>query len=165
MANLLALDQSSRTTGFTVLKDGKPIKVSHFDCIGDDLGDRLVQIRSYIDNLIKQYNIDEVVFEDIQLQDINGNKETGIKTFKILAEVFGVVHEYLTENKIKFGIAQPIKWKAHFKIAGKGRTQEKKMAQDYALKNYGIKCTEDEADSLCIALYYNSLNNSFDWSN
>lgn len=164
MSKILALDQSSRTTGFTVLDDGKIEVVSHFECIGDDLGDRLVQLRTHIDELIQQYNIDEVVFEDIQLQDVNGNKETGIKTFKILAEAFGVVHEYLTENKIKFNVAQPIKWKAHFKIAGKGRTQEKKLAQAYVLKTYNIKCTEDEADSLCIALYHYNTTNVFDWS-
>lgn len=164
MPKLLALDQSSHTTGFTVLDNGKIVKVGHFECNGNDLGNRLVQLREKIENLIIQYEINEVVFEDIQLQDVNGNKETGIKTFKILAEVFGVVHEYLTEKNIKFSCVLPIKWKAHFKIAGKGRTQEKKMAQDYILKNYNIKCTEDEADSLCIALYHNDLNNQFDWS-
>lgn len=164
MANLLALDQSSRTTGFTVLKDGKIEVVSHFECIGDDLGDRLVQLRNNISSLISQYNINEVVFEDIQLQDVNGSKEKGIKTFKILAEAFGTVHEYLTEIKMPYAVAMPIKWKAHFKIAGKGRPQEKKMAQEYVLKQYGITCTEDEADSLCIALYHYNINNSFDWS-
>lgn len=164
MGNLLALDQSSRTTGYTILKNGKIEIVSHFECIGDDLGDRLEQLRKNIYQLIKTYNIDEVVFEDIQLQDINGNKETGIKTFKILAEAFGVVHELLTEMKIKYFIAQPIKWKAYFKIAGKGRAQEKKMAQTYALTKLGTKCTEDEADSLCIALYHYNTTNSFDWS-
>lgn len=164
VSKILALDQSSRTTGFTVLNNGKIEVVNHFECIGDDLGDRLVQLRTYIDELIHQYSIDEVVFEDIQLQDVNGNKETGIKTFKILAEAFGVVHEYLTEKKIKFSVAQPIKWKAHFKIAGKGRPQEKKLAQAYVLKECGIKCTEDEADSLCIALYYYNTTNVFDWS-
>ncbi len=164
MSKLLALDQSSHTTGYTVLDNGKIIKVSHFECIGDDLGSRLMQLRDKVDNLIKEYDIDEVVFEDIQLQDVNGNKETGIKTFKILAEAFGVIHELLTEKKIKYSTALPIKWKAHFKIAGKGRTQEKKMAQAYVLKNYDITCTEDEADSLCIALYHFDLSNTFDWS-
>jgi hypothetical protein len=48
-----------------VLEDGKIIKVDHFECIGDDLGDRLLQLRNYVLNLIKQYNINEVVFEDI----------------------------------------------------------------------------------------------------
>lgn len=164
MSKLLALDQSSHTTGYTVLNNGKIVKVSHFDCVGNDLGDRLYQLRNYINDLINEYDIDEVVFEDIQLQDVNGNKETGIKTFKILAETFGVVHELLTERKIKYSAVLPIKWKAHFKIAGKGRVQEKKMAQSYVEKNYKINCTEDEADSLCIALYQFDQTNSFDWS-
>lgn len=164
MSKLLALDQSSKTTGYTVLNNGKIVEVSHFTCTGDDLGARLVQLKKEIGKLIQKYEIDEVVFEDIQLQDVNGNKEVGIKTFKVLAETFGVVHEYLTANKIPYTAVQPIKWKAHFKIAGKGRAQEKKMTQEYVAKNYNIKCTEDEADSLCIALYYESLNNSFDWS-
>lgn len=164
MSKLLALDQSSHTTGYTVLDGGKIVRVDHFDCVGNDLGDRLVQLRNKIESLISEYNINEVVFEDIQLQDVNGNKETGIKTFKILAEVFGVIHELLTENGVKYATAQPIKWKAHFKIAGKGRAQEKKLAQAYVLKNYGITCTEDEADSLCIAMYYHDITNTFDWS-
>ena len=163
MANILALDQSSQTTGYAILSNGKIVKVSHFTCSGD-LGDRLVQLRDYIDNLVTEYNINEVVFEDIQLQDVNGNKETGIKTFKVLAEVFGVVHELLTERKIQSEAVLPIKWKAHFKIAGKGRAQEKKMSQAYALKQYGIQCTEDEADALCIAMYYYDINNAFDWA-
>lgn len=164
MANILALDQATHTTGYTILKDGKICKVSHFDCIGTDLGVRLEQLRNNIIKLINEYNIDEVVFEDIQLQDVNGSKEKGITTFKMLAEAFGVVHELLTELKIDYSIAQPIKWKAHFKIAGKGRAQEKKMSQAYALNTHGIKCTEDEADSLCIAMYHYNTTNDFDWS-
>lgn len=165
MANILALDQSSRTTGYTVLSNGKIIKVSHFTCTSNDLGDRLEDIRNKVLNLIKEYDIDKVVFEDIQLQDINGSREAGIKTFKILAEVFGVIHELLTEINMEYSVAMPIQWKAHFKIAGKGRAKEKKMTQDYVLKTFGIKCTEDEADSLCIAMYYyDSITNSFDWS-
>lgn len=164
MSKLLALDQASHTTGYTILDGNQIIKVGHFECVGADLGDRLVQLRNNIGKLIKEYNIDEVVFEDIQLQDVNGNKETGIKTFKILAEVYGVVYEYLTEIGIKNSSVLPIKWKAHFKIAGKGRPQEKKMSKAHVLKTYGIDCTEDEADSLCIAMWYRQNTNIFDWS-
>lgn len=164
MSKLLALDQASHTTGYTILDGNQIIKVGHFECVGADLGDRLVQLRNNIGKLIKEYNIDEVVFEDIQLQDVNGNKETGIKTFKILAEVYGVVYEYLTEIGIKNSSVLPIKWKAHFKIAGKGRAQEKKMSKAYVEKTYGINCTEDEADSLCIAMWYRQSTNIFDWS-
>lgn len=164
MSNLLALDQSSHTTGYSVFKDGVPVVISHFNAKGEDLGDRLEQIRNHILQLIKEYDINEVVFEDIQLQDVNGNKETGIKTFKILAEVFGVIHELLTEIKMDYTIVPPIVWKATFKIAGKGRSQEKKMAQDYVLKTYGVKCTEDEADATCIGAHIIKKSSSeFNW--
>jgi hypothetical protein len=45
--------------------DGKPHIISHFEAPGEDLGDRLEWIRNKVISLIKEYNIDEVVFEDI----------------------------------------------------------------------------------------------------
>lgn len=165
VSNLLALDQSSHTTGYAVFKDGKPIVISHFDAKGKDLGDRLEWIRNKVISLIDEYDIDEVVFEDIQLQDVNGSREAGIKTFKILAETFGVIHELLTEIKMDYTIVPPIVWKATFKIAGKGRTQEKKLAQAYIKTNLGLTCTEDEADAACIALHVLKKSQSeFDWT-
>ena len=150
MSNLLALDQSSHITGYAIFKNDKPIVISHFSAKGNDLGERLQYIREKVISLIDEYEIDEVAFEDIQLQSINGNKELGIKTFKMLAEVFGVVHELMTELNMKYSTVPPIVWKATFKIAGKGREVEKKLAQKYVLNTYGISCTEDEADATCI---------------
>lgn len=165
MANILALDQSSHTTGYAVFKDDSPIIISHFDANGKDLADRLEYIRNKIIKLVNEYEIDEVVFEDIQLQDVNGSRETGIKTFKMLAEVFGVVHELVNELDVNYTIVPPIVWKATFKIAGKGRSQEKKMAQAYIKATLGLACTEDEADAACIGLHYLSKKkNEFDWS-
>lgn len=164
VSNLLALDQASYTTGYSVFKDGQPIVISHFTVLGDDLGKRLEQIRQNIIDLINKYDIDEVVFEDIQLQDMEGGKEVGIKTFKILAEVFGVVHELLTELQMDYTIVPPVVWKATFKIAGKGRTKEKKMAQEYVFKTYGLRCTEDEADATCIGAHVIKKQESeFNW--
>lgn len=165
MTNLLALDQSSHTTGYAVFKNDKPIVVNHFESQGNDLGERLEYLRNKIIQLIEEYEITEVAFEDIQLQDVNGSKEVGIKTFKMLAEVFGVVHELLTELNMDYIIIPPIVWKSTFKIAGKGRSVEKKMAQKYVLDTYGLKCTEDEADALCLGAHVIYKRNSeFDWS-
>lgn len=165
VSNLLALDQSSHTTGYAVFKDGIPVVVSHFEAHGEDLGDRLEQIRNTIIKLVQEYEIDEVVFEDIQLQDIAGSKEVGIKTFKILAEVFGVVHELVNELDVDYTIVPPIVWKATFKVAGKGRAKEKKMAQDYVKTTYGLSCTEDEADACCIGAHVIKKSFSeFDWT-
>ena len=165
MKKLLALDQASHVTGYAVFEDGKLVVISHFTARGDDLGKRLEQIRNNIINLIKQYNIDTVAFEDIQLQDIAGSKEVGIKTFKMLAEVFGVVHELVNELQIDYYIVPPIVWKATIKIAGKGRTAEKKLAQKWVVDNYGLKCTEDEADAACLGTHViKKENESFDWA-
>ena len=78
---VLALDQASRTSGWAVFNDGKLVTFGKFTADHSDVGDRLHFIRSKVNSLIDEYDIDEVVFEDIQLQDVNGNKETGIKTF------------------------------------------------------------------------------------
>ena len=154
MANLLALDQSSRVTGWAVFKNKELEAYGKFEFDSDiPIEKRLNKIKNKVLELIGKYEIDEVVFEDIQLQEMNGGREVGLKTFKILAEVFGVVHELLTELQMDYIIVPPIVWKATFKIAGKGRAKEKKMAQDYVFKTYGIRCTEDEADATCIGAH------------
>ena len=46
----------------------------------------------------------------------------------MLAEVLGVLEEYLQETNMKYYVIPPIQWKATLKIAGKGRTAEKAAA-------------------------------------
>ena len=159
---LLALDQATRTTGYAVFNDGVPVVIGHFTITKDDFTDRLVEIRNTVIKLIEEYDIDTVAFEDIQLQN---NVVQNVKTFKMLAEVFGVILELLQERKMKYHIVAPIVWKATFKFAGKGREAEKKLAQQYVLDEYGIKCTQDEADAACIGIHITkTLTENFDWS-
>ena len=159
---LLALDQASHVTGYAVFENNKPIVVSHFNAKGKDIADRLVSIRQTILKLIKDYNIDTVAFEDIQLQN---NVVQNVKTFKMLAEVFGVVQETLQEIGIDYYIIPPVVWKSTIGIAGKGREKEKTLAQQYIVNTYGVKCTEDEADAACLGTHVIKRQNSeFDWS-
>lgn len=174
---LLALDQASHVTGYSIFEDETPIKISHFNAKGTDFADRLVSIKQQVDALIKEYNIDTVAIEDIQLQQnkeqtittedtqSQKNKIQNVKTFKILAEVLGVLEEYLQETNMKYYVIPPIQWKATLKIAGKGRTAEKAAAQKYVKDTYGLICTEDEADSVGIATHIiKSINSVYDWS-
>ena len=159
---LLALDQATRTTGFAIFKDGIPIKIGHFTIIKDDFAERLVEIRNTVIKLIEEYDIDTVAFEDIQLQN---NVVQNVKTYKMLAEVFGVILELLQERKMTYHIVAPNVWKATFKIAGHGREVEKKLAQKYVFDNYGIKCTQDEADAVCIGIHTTKNTvEDFDWA-
>ena len=42
---ILALDQSSRVSGYAIFEDRKPIVISHFNAKGKDIAERLVNIR------------------------------------------------------------------------------------------------------------------------
>ena len=160
--NLLALDQASHTTGYAIFKNDKPIVISHFNAKGKDIGERLVSIRQTILKLIEDNDIDMVAFEDIQLQN---NVVQNVKTFKMLAEVFGVIQETLQEIGMDYYIIPPTVWKSTVKIAVKGRETEKRLAQKYIVDNYGVSCTEDEADAACIGVHViQKENSSFDWA-
>ena len=100
MANLLALDQASQTTGYAIFKDGKLLTYGKFS-FDDDIAERLVKIRKKVLALIEEYDINEVAFEDIQMQ---GNVANNVQTFKVLSEVYGVILETLEEIKVKYYI-------------------------------------------------------------
>ena len=100
MANLLALDQASQTTGYAIFKDGKLLTYGKFS-FDDDIAERLVKIRKKVLALIDEYDINEVAFEDIQMQ---GNVANNVQTFKVLSEVYGVILETLEEIKVKYYI-------------------------------------------------------------
>ncbi len=147
MRKLLALDQSSKTSGYAVFYDNKLITYGHFTYDDDDLGIRLYKIRNKVNQLIQTHDINEVVFEDIQLQNNVGNN---VKTFKVLAEVFGVIYELLTELKITHQEILASTWKSTLNIKGKNRAEQKRNAQTYVNNKYQIKATQDECDAICI---------------
>lgn len=155
--NILSLDQASRTTGYTVWSDGKPIKISHFNAKGTTLGERLTSIKQQVLKLIEENNIEQVAFENIQLQQ-------NVETFKMLAEVIGMLETTLTEIKIPYEIVAPVVWKANIKAASKGRTKEKALTQKWVKDTYGLSCTEDEADSCALGAYVVKQQDRFDWS-
>lgn len=144
---LLALDQASRITGYALFKDNKLVKYGKFTLDSDDIGERLVHFRKYIIGFIENYEVDEVVFEDIQQQN---NISNNVQTFKILAEVYGVLQEVLTGYRVKHSSILAASWKSTLGIKGRTRPEQKKNAQKYVEENYDTKPTQDECDAICI---------------
>ena len=144
---LLALDQSSRITGWAIFHNQELIDSGTFALVSDDLGERLVAYRKHLEQLIEKYEIEEVAFEDIQMQN---NYINNVQTFKILAEIFGVTQEYLAEQKYFYHIISSNTWKSKLNIKGKARTEQKKNAQAYVEKTFNKKVSQDEADAICI---------------
>ena len=166
MSKLLALDQSSHITGYAVFENAKLVHYGKFSVNDDDVGERLVKIRNNVQDLIKKYEIDELVFEDIQMQT---NIQNNVDTFKKLAEVFGVIYELATELNIPNSAVLASSWKSTLKVRGKDRPEQKRNAQVVIEKVFDIKPTQDECDAICIGLHHilkpnHRVNESFDWS-
>ena len=151
MSTILALDQSSKITGWSVFKDNKLHAYGKFSLDDDNIGVRLKKFRIKIKELIDTYSPDEVVFEDIQEQN-------NILTFKVLAQVQGVLMELLTSLNIQYSTILAVSWKSTLSIKGRARAEQKRNAQQYVINTYGIKATQDESDAICIGDAHIKLN-------
>lgn len=161
---ILALDQSSRITGWAVFANGALSTHGKFDAesAGSNIGKRLTYIRNKIIKLIEEYDIQKVIIEEIQLQGTVNN----VVTFKTLAYVQAVIIELLNELNIPYDIVGSSTWKSTLGIRGRARAEQKKNAQIYVNTTYGIKATQDECDAICIGTHYinNSSDDGFDWA-
>lgn len=148
MGNLLSLDQASRISGYAVFNPkGELITYGKFIADQEDIGDRLVFIRQTVADLIQKYDIGQVIMEDIQQQE-------NVQTFKVLAEVFGVIYEYLTEIEMPNTCALASEWRHTLKIPGTQRQVQKKNTQAWVAQHYGVKATQDECDAIAIGTHY-----------
>lgn len=124
----------------------------------------MVDYRKHIEKLIIDNDIEEVAFEDIQMQGQVNN----VQTFKVLAEIFGVTQEFLVENGHSYHIVSSNTWKSKLQIKGRTRVEQKRNAQIYVLENFDKKVTQDESDAICIGASIVSDNKKnkadFNWS-
>lgn len=151
MKTLLALDQSSQTTGWAIFKNDQLFTYGKFTISNQNIGIRLNKIRKKIIELIEDYNVTEIVFEDIYL---DGQKINNVQTFKVLAEVFGIVWELAEDLKIPNSAVLAGTWKSTLGIKGKTRAEQKRNAQAYVIEHIGEKPTQDEADAICIGVHH-----------
>lgn len=148
---LLALDQASKCTGWAIFEDGELKSYGKISLDDPNTDIRLVQLRQGIQTLVADYNINEVIFEDIQQQN---NVANNVQTFKVLAEVYGVVSELLQEIQIPHSTVLAASWKSTLGIKGRTRAEQKKNAQLYVEQNYGIHVIQDIADAVCIGTHH-----------
>ena len=168
MTRVLALDQASRDSRWAVFIDGELKDYGVFSTHKTDIGIRLVKLREFVINKIQEWKIDYIAFEDIQLQTSVGNN---VKTFKSLANVWGVILELTVEFKKDYSIVASGTWKSALNIKGRTRPEQKANALKYVQNTYQINPPQDAADAICIGTYVcgKSLaatikDNGFDWS-
>lgn len=151
----LALDQSTKITGYAIFsEEGKLIKHGIYVPTGDYL-ERITKLRKWMIEVIEEYNCEiRVSIEDIQLQKIpNTSAYQNVLTFKKLAQTQGALLTVLTELKLDYLVIPSVVWKSKLGIKGARSKEQKKAAQSFVKKNYGIDASEDEADAICIGTY------------
>lgn len=163
MSNLLALDQSSQCTGWSIYnkETNKLIDYGSFTIDSTDFDTRLYHINKKIRNIIATNNITEVYLEDIQLQ---GDGVPNVVVYKRLAEVIGVICCLCAELKIPRVVVPPATWRHTCGIKGKTRLDKKRNAQKYVEEKYGLKVSDDIADAICIGEHAITQQNPNDWS-
>ena len=72
-----------------------------------------------------------------------------------MARLQGVIQDALFEACIDSDLVYASEWRKYCGVGeGVGRENKKKQAQDKVFVWYGQKCTQDEADAICIGKYF-----------
>jgi len=144
---LLALDQSSKLTGYAIFQNGELDKYDYFGFDGTDVPSRLIKIRDKINQIIEEENITRVAIEEIQLQYNNSNN---VVTYKTLAFVMAVILVLCKERKIPCEIIPSVTWKSACGIKGRARAEQKKNAKAFVLEKFGLDLPQDTVDAICL---------------
>lgn len=150
----LALDQSTRITGWSIYDGKELIKYGVFVTSFDDEIQRDYTIKNWLINMINNWHPDYVGLEGIQYQ-----QNMGVTTFETLARLQGILMETLYELKITYAICNTNTWRAHCKVKGRTRTDKKRSMQMLAKEWFDITVTDDEADAIGIGKYVSEVLN------
>lgn len=141
---LLALDQSTKHTGYAIYDGDKLTKYGVINAAEDALPfARMKEMREKIAALIAETRPEFVVFEQVQYQQNQ-------KVYSQLSQMQGVVMGVLFDAETPFYIVEPMKWKSYAKVHGKKRAEQKAYTMSLAKEKYGVIATEDEADAIFI---------------
>lgn len=156
VTRILALDQATNTTGWCIFDNKELIAYGKINFTQADPIERISKVRGWLLNMFENWKPDKVALEDIQLQKFsgkNGHTEGAVTTYKVLAQLQGVLATTCFDKGISYSIVHTATWRSHCKIVAKSRADQKRAAQIYVAKKYEKNVTQDEADAICIGTY------------
>lgn len=144
---VLAFDQSTNKSGYSVYNNGKLIDYGLIDKHKiKNSYNRLVQMGLAISHKIAEIKPDAVVAEDVFDQK---NRITLV----VLARLQGMIMYACTMDNIQLHIFSPSSWRKllGFKQGGNvKRADLKQQAIDYVQHHFGLELSEDVAEAVCI---------------
>lgn len=143
MKTIISLDQSYRCTGYAVFNKETKELITY----GKFTGGTLLGCKDRLAELLEKWEPELVLIESVQQQ-------RNVNTFKLLAELLGVLKVCILEHGIEFEEVHVMRWRAKNNIHAKNRSEAKKMAQTLIQELYGVKPTQDECEAVLIGRYY-----------
>lgn len=151
---ILALDAATRETGFAVYDNETLVSFGVFTTdTSKTTTARINDIKHWLTTVITEWQPDFIGIEHIQLQSY-GQSQMQVETYRVLANLQGVILDTLYEAEIPYNLVYSSVWREYCGIGGKERESKKKAAQDKVMSWYNQKCTQDEADAICIGKYF-----------
>ena len=152
VSRVLALDQATHLTGYAVFDNDQLVTSGIFQTELTDSIVRANAVKNWLISMVESWKPDVIGFEDIQLQQFNG-KNIGVTTYKILAELLGILIETCFENSWPYVVCAPATWRAYSGVKGRTRADKKKSMQKLIKEWFDITVTDDESDGIGIGKY------------
>ena len=147
MKKILAFDQSTKISAYSVFKNGQYVDVGVIDLHKiKNTSDRVRAMGVELCKIIEKYSPDSVVIEEVAQQ-------SNALTLKLLARIQGIIIGFCAAHNIETYIIEPSKWRATLKFKqGSGVKREALKAQGirHVKDNYSLDLSEDECEAICI---------------
>lgn len=157
---ILALDAATIVSGYAVYDNTTLVNYGTFKAEKSmNTEARIDSVKKWLTAVIKEWEIDYVGLENIQLQTYgSGNNTPQVELYRALANLQGVLLNTLFEASIDHGLVYSTVWRKFCNVGeGTGRENKKRQAQEKVKLWYGRDCTQDEADAICIGKYFSQI--------
>ena len=163
--DILAIDGSTKSTGFAIFSDQKLMKAWHKTAASSDLIKRIQVMRDELRTTLadKTYNISTIVMEEVR-PDRGFTNPTTMKALMWLQAAFVMmIHDEFPGIKIIY--TYPSEWRAACGIkTGRGikRDELKEADIEFVNTHYCKVTNDDEADAICIG-HAHVMKSGFHW--
>lgn len=149
--NILALDASTKSTGFAIYENHNLKKYGCITSSSTDLIKRIHKMVDEIKNLIQEHNIEKIILEEVRPDDLG--HRSNLSTHRALMWLQGaiaiMIHDVFPKASIDY--LYPSEWRkcCHIKT-GRGVVRETVKQRDirFVEETFGIKVNDDIADAI-----------------
>lgn len=163
--NILAIDASTKSSGYAVFKDATLVDYGCITASSTDLIKRIHKIVDGIDEVLNKHEINKIILEEVRPEMGLQNIQTHRALMWLQGQIAVMVHDKHLGIVIEY--VYPNEWRAKCGIktgAGVKRQSLKPADIKFVKDTYGLDVNDDIADAIGIGhAYINQLVNEINW--